>query len=73
MQVYRIRGWFKQGFQRQKFTKELLALSNEHALERIYSDLGSKHKLKRNQINIERITEIKPEEASDPRVLARLE
>lgn len=73
MQVYRVRGWFKQGFQRQKFTRELFALSNEQALERIYSDLGSKHKLKRNQIHIEEITEIKPEEVSDPRILARLE
>lgn len=73
MQVYRIRGWFKQGLYRQKFTRELLALSKEHALERVYSELGSRHKLKRNLIHIEEVVEIKPEEVTDPRVLAMLE
>ncbi len=73
MQVYRIRGWFKQGFGRQKFTRELIALSKEQALERIYSEFGSHHKLKRNRINIEDVAEIKPEEATDPDILARLE
>ena len=73
MHVYRIRGWFKQGLHRQKFTRELLALNDEQALERIYSEFGSRHKLKRNQINIEDVAEIKPEEITDPRVLAMLE
>lgn len=73
MQVYRISGWFKQGLYRQKFTRELLALSKEQALERIYSEFGSRHKLKRNQINIEGVVEIKPEDVTDPRVLAMLE
>ena len=73
MQIYRIRGWFKQGLYRQKFTRELLALSKEQALERVYSELGSRHKLKRNLINIDEVAEIKPEEVTDPRVLAMLE
>ncbi len=73
MQVYRIRGWFKQGLYRQTFTRELLALSKEQALERVYSEFGSRHKLKRSQINIEDVAEIKPEEITDPRVLAMLE
>ena len=73
MQIYRIRGWFKQGLYRQNFTRELLALSKEQALERVYSELGSRHKLKRNLINIDEVTEIKPEEVTDPRVLAMLE
>ncbi len=73
MQIYRVRGWFKQGLYRQKFSKELLALTKEQALERVYSEFGSRHKLKRSQINIEGIAEIKPEEVTDPRVLAMLE
>jgi large subunit ribosomal protein LX len=73
MQVYRVSGWFKQGFNRQKFRRELLALTKEQALERIYSELGSRHKLKRNQINIEEVAEIKVEEITDPRILAMLE
>ncbi|RLG57703.1 MAG: 50S ribosomal protein L18a [Hadesarchaea archaeon] len=65
MRTYRISGWFKQGLERQKFTKEVSALSEKHALERVYSDLGSKHKLKRNQINIDVVIEVKPGETSN--------
>ena len=72
MKIYRIRGWFKQGLFKQKFTRELLAISREHALERVYSEIGSRHKLTRNMIHIEETTEIKPEEITDPRVLAML-
>jgi len=69
VKVYRIRGWFKQGLDIHRFTKELPALSEAQALERIYSEFGSRHKLKRSQINIEKIMEIKPEEVKDRRVL----
>lgn len=73
MKIYRIRGWFKQGLYRQKFTREMLATSKDQALERIYSEFGSRHKLTRNQINIVEVAEIKPEDVTDPRVLAMLE
>jgi len=73
MQIYRISGWFKQGLYLQKFTRELLALSKEQALERIYSEFGSRHKIKRNQINIEDVAEIKPEDVTDLKILATLE
>lgn len=73
MKIFRIRGWFKQGLYRQRFTRELLALSKEHALERVYSDFGSKHRVKRNLIHIDETVEVKPEEVKDPRILAMLE
>lgn len=73
MKIFRIRGWFKQGLYRQRFTRELLALSKEHALERVYSDFGSKHRIKRNLIHIDEEVEVKPEEVKDPRILAMLE
>jgi large subunit ribosomal protein LX len=73
IQIFRVRGWFKQGLFVQKFTRDLLATSKENALERVFSELGSKHKVRRNQIHIEEVVEIKPEEVKDPRVLALLE
>ena len=73
MKIFRVRGWFKHGLYRQRFTRELLALSKEQALERVYSDVGSKHGVKRNLIHIEEAAEVKPEEVKDPRVLAMLE
>jgi large subunit ribosomal protein LX len=72
VKIFRVKGWFKQGYQRQAFMKELPAISEKHALERVYSEVGSKHKVKRNLINIEEVTEIKPEEVKDPRVAALL-
>ncbi|MFN4132969.1 MAG: 50S ribosomal protein L18Ae [Candidatus Hadarchaeales archaeon] len=73
MKIYRVEGWFKKGIFKQKFSKDVLGLSEKHALERIYSDIGSKHKVTRNQINIDKVTEIKPEEVKDPRIFAMLE
>jgi len=61
IRVFRISGWFKQGNRRQKFMRELCALSEKQVLERVYSELGSKHRVKRNLIHIEGITEIKTE------------
>jgi large subunit ribosomal protein LX len=73
MQFYRVKGWFRQGLFTQKFTRELAATSKEHALERLYSEFGSRHKLKRKQINIVEAVEIKPEELKDKDVLAMTE
>jgi len=68
--IFRVKGWFQQRWQRCTFAKELCALSEQQAIERIYSEVGSKHKVKRNLIRIEEIKEIKPEEIKDPRVRA---
>ncbi|MEM1541226.1 MAG: 50S ribosomal protein L18Ae [Ignisphaera sp.] len=46
-----------------KFVKEVRAVKVEHALEKIYSELGSRHKLKRSNIKIINVEEIPPEEA----------
>ena len=72
IKIFRIKGWFKQGYEKQTFTRELPAISEKQALERVYSEVGSKHKIKRNLINIEEVTEIKPGEVKDPRVAAML-
>lgn len=61
IRIFRVRGWFKQGDRRQKFMREFPALSEKQVLERVYSELGSKHRVKRNLIHIEEITEIKAE------------
>lgn len=73
MKFFRVRGWFKQGFDRQRFTRELVALSKEQALERVYSEVGSRHKVRRNLIHIEEADEIKREEVKDSRLISMLE
>jgi len=66
--VFRIKGWFKQGLWEQRFTKEMVALSERQAMERLLSNIGSKHKIKRTQIHIEEVKEIEPEEVKNPDV-----
>lgn len=72
MNVYRVSGFFTSGIFLQKFSRELLATSKEQALERVYSELGSNHNVRRNLIRIGEVSEIKPGEVTDPKVLAML-
>ncbi len=43
------------------FKKEVKALKPENAREKVYMDLGSKHRAKRFQIKISKIEEIQPQ------------
>ncbi len=63
---FRIEGKMLVAGKWQKFKVEVRALRAEHALEKVYSDLGSRHKLKRSHIRIEKIVEIPPEELENP-------
>jgi len=44
-----------------RFSKEVRALKVEHALEKVYSEMGSKHRAKRREIRILKVEEVKPE------------
>lgn len=48
-----------------KFVKEVRAIKIEHALEKLYSELGSRHKVKRHNIKIVNVEEITSEQAKD--------
>lgn len=52
-----VEGKFLNGGKLQKFTKEVKALKKEHALEEIYATFGSKHRVRRSGIIIERVRE----------------
>lgn len=58
IKVFRIIGRFSMGLQKSRFVKEVRALKPEHAIEKIYSELGSRHKLKRTVIEILSIEEV---------------
>lgn len=61
--LYRIRGEInkKHFYEPLKFNKLVVAVKEEHALERVYAELGSRHRAKRFQITIESII-VEPEE-----------
>lgn len=66
VKVYLIKGVFERNGKREEFRKEYRAVKKEDALELVYSEIGSKHRVKRNKIWIESVEEIRPEEARDP-------
>ncbi|AAL80500.1 50S ribosomal protein L18a [Pyrococcus furiosus DSM 3638] len=65
VKVFRVHGYFEKNGRKFKFTKEYRGIKEEDVKELVYSDIGSKHKVKRNKIFIKEIKEIRPEEAED--------
>jgi large subunit ribosomal protein LX len=68
MKAFKVTGSFRMGRENEKFTKEVASSDKEKAMEFILSDLGSKHKVKRYDIRIDNVQELKPEEITDARV-----
>jgi large subunit ribosomal protein LX len=48
------------------FKQEIVAAKPEHAVEKVYAELGSRHRVKRFHIKIISVEEIPPEEIADP-------
>jgi len=64
--VFRVTGKIDKPNWKTDFKKEIRALKPEEAVERIYKEMGSKHRAKRFQIRILKVEEIGPEEITDP-------
>ncbi|MFQ5891341.1 MAG: 50S ribosomal protein L18Ae [Candidatus Methanofastidiosia archaeon] len=58
MLKFEIKGKFLMGNELQKFTKEVVAQKKEHAIEKIYCEFGSKHRVIRSRIFIEEVQEV---------------
>ncbi len=65
VKIFRISGSFKQKKQVTSFSKEYLALTEENAIAKVFSQFGSKHRLKRNQIKIQSVQEIPKDKVTD--------
>jgi large subunit ribosomal protein LX len=71
MKVFRVKGKFRMKRKKgewQPFTKEVIGEDEEKAKEKILSLFGSKHRVKRTNIKIRKITEISKDEIEDPYV-----
>ncbi len=68
--IFRIQGKFMMGNSLKPFTRELKATNEEEIKERIYSEFGSKHHIKRNKVKITEIEEISPDDVQDPIIKA---
>lgn len=66
VKFFRISGSFKQKRETTSFSKEFCALTEEQAREKLFSEFGSRNRLKQRQIRISSIDEISLEEIKDP-------
>lgn len=66
IKVFRVTGKINKPNWKTSFRKEVRALKPEEAVDRIYKEMGSKHRAKRFQIKILRVEEISPEEITNP-------
>jgi large subunit ribosomal protein LX len=62
MKPYLVRGHFLMKDRWMPFTQEIAAESSEEAVERVLSNLGSRHKVKRRFIKLEEVKELKVDE-----------
>ena len=66
VKIFRITGKIDKPNWKTSFKKEVRALKPEDAVEKIYKELGSKHRTKRFQIKVLEVKEIEPEEVTNP-------
>lgn len=65
MKVFRVTGEINKPNLTTPFAKEILAEKSEHAVEKVYTEIGSKHRVKRHHIKIIASTEVPAEEIKD--------
>ncbi len=64
--VYKITGKFLMGEKWRPFTKEIIGTTKKNAEGILLSEIGSKHRVKRRNINIQNIEEITIEQIESP-------
>jgi large subunit ribosomal protein LX len=65
VKVFRVIGKIRKPNFKTEFRKEVRALKPEDAVEKVYMELGSKHRVKRYQMTISKVEELSPEEIED--------
>ena len=66
--MFRITGEIVKPNLKTTFRKEIRAVSPENAKEKVYTDIGSKHRAKRHQVRIQKVEEVSSEEIENPLV-----
>jgi large subunit ribosomal protein LX len=66
MKAFRVTGEINKPNLATPFVKEVLADKGEHAVEKVYAEIGSKHRVKRCHIKISDVKEISADEITNP-------
>jgi large subunit ribosomal protein LX len=59
--MFKIAGEIKKGKTRIPFAVEISALKQEHAMQRLYADMGSRHRARKFEITISSVEQVKAE------------
>jgi len=66
MKAFRVTGQINKPRLNTPFARELLADKSEHAVEKVYAEIGSRHRVKRCHITISDVKEVTAEEIQNP-------
>lgn len=66
LKVFRVTGEVHKPNLDTSFKQEIVADKSEHAVEKVYAELGSRHRVKRYQVKIIKVEEIPTEEIVNP-------
>ncbi len=66
MKAFKVTGEINKPKLKTPFVRELLADKGEHAVEKVYAEIGSRHRVKRCHITIASVKEISAEEIENP-------
>ncbi|MCW4002336.1 MAG: 50S ribosomal protein L18Ae [Candidatus Bathyarchaeota archaeon] len=71
MKAFKVTGEINKPKLNTPFVKEVIAEKSENAVEQVYAEIGSKHRVKRFHIKVSKVEEIPVEEIENP-VLKKL-
>jgi large subunit ribosomal protein LX len=66
MKVFRVTGEINKPNLKTSFAKEVIVDKPEHAVEKIYAEIGSKHRVKRHHIKILGVEEVSVDKIENP-------
>ncbi len=66
LKVFRVTGKIYKPNLNTPFVRELIADKAEHAEEKVYAEIGSRHRVKRQHMKVTKVEEVLPEEIKNP-------
>jgi large subunit ribosomal protein LX len=66
MKAYKVTGQINKPRLSTPFVRELLADKSEHAVEKVYAEIGSRHRVRRHHIKITSSQEITVDQVKNP-------
>jgi len=66
LKVFRVTGEISKPNLKTPFAKEVVVAKPEHAIEKVYAEIGSKHRVKRHHIKMLKVEEISLDEIKNP-------